>query len=722
MDPKQSRIVFGLQIILLLTFLPASRAELIAYEGANYAPLTLIAGLNGGTGWRGEWSGDTRVVSGSLVLNGVSTSGNRFVTSGNGAGSARAIETSGFEGLLQSGRLGKEGTTLWLSFLFRAVTTGNNNAAGVLLYDGPVSAANQVLFVGVPTGGSTLGLIAPPNSAPPFGASALSSIIGTNQQTLFLVIKMMFGTPNGDRVFLYVNPPMEAEPTNNIYIAAVLNNLSFQFDRLQLASGATTTTTASFDEIRLGETFADVVPLAPDRYAVTALASLPGPVPGGYTLSPLLQDDEGHIFGSRLSGGAGGFGDVFRAEENGSGFAPLHQFPQIAGDGKSPAGLLLAKDGQLYGGTVSGGTGGVFGDYGVLFRMQTDGSGYSILRQLDSRTDGTQMTAALLQDAGGVLYGVLRNGGTATVNDGGNGTLFRMNSDGSDFTVLHVFKSSVIIPTSTDGYDPKDALIEGPDDMLYGTTSKGGTTTRGTVFRIGKGGDSYQIIHHFQNDGTGSQPESRLLLGSDGYLYGTTDSSSPSTGATLYKLKPDGSEYRVLGRFGGAHLHQGALVEMSDGLLYGTAGEGGRPIPASGYIFRIGKDGADFEVLHEFLPTGPAGRSPWGGFLKGRDGALYGATLAGGTNSGGALFKLARTTAPANPPVTLVGSMTNDGTLFQLSFASVPAGQYEIQATSQLPSGWQTLTNISPDGNTQVQFKESLLPETKTRFYRVISH
>ena len=67
-------------------------------------------------------------------------------------------------------------------------------------YDDPVSSANQVLFVGVPTGGSTLGLLAPAKSAPPLGALALSSIVGTNQQTLFLVVKMMFGTPNGDRV------------------------------------------------------------------------------------------------------------------------------------------------------------------------------------------------------------------------------------------------------------------------------------------------------------------------------------------------------------------------------------------------------------------------------------------------------------------------------------------------------------------------------------------
>jgi uncharacterized repeat protein (TIGR03803 family) len=207
------------------------------------------------------------------------------------------------------------------------------------------------------------------------------------------------------------------------------------------------------------------------------------------------------------------------------------------------------------------------------------------------------MIAALLQDADGVLYGVLRNGGTATLNQGGNGTVFRMNADGSGFKVLHVFISSIIIPTSTDGWDPKDALIEGPDGMLYGTTTKGGTGLAssgglGTVFKIGKDGSGYQVIRNFQPDSQGSTPESRLLLGSDGWLYGTTDASHPVSGATIYKLKPDGSDYRVLGRFGGAHLQRGALVEMPDGLLYGTASEGGRPIPASGYLFRIAKDGS----------------------------------------------------------------------------------------------------------------------------------
>lgn len=721
MLPPWSGLVRLLHIIVPAILLPGSvHAALIAYDGADYPPTDSISGLNGGTGWNGAWSGDNNVVAGSLVLNGVATTGNRFVTDGNGAGSPRVIGTAGFEDLLQGGRFGKEGTTLWLSYLFRAVTTSANNIAGLLIYDGEVSEANQVLFAGVPTGGSTLGLFATARSAPPFGASASSSIIGTNQQTLFIVVKMMFGTPNGDRVFMYVNPPLHSEPTNNIYNAAVLNNLTLQFDRLLFASG-TTTTTASFDEFRLGETFGDVVPLAPDRYVVTELASLPGAGSGGYAISPLLQDAQGRFFGSRITGGAGGFGDVFRTEEDASGLTPLHEFPAFAGDGKTPGGLLLAQDGRLYGGTTSGGTGGLFGDGGVLYRMNTDGSDYTILRHLDTQTDGRHAAAALIQDAGGVLYGVLRNGGTATVGEGGNGTVFKMNPDGTGFTVLHVFISPVIIPASTDGYDPRDTLIEGPDGMLYGTTALGGTAGRGTIFRIGKHGSGYQIIRHFQNDSQGSAPESRLFYGGDGYLYGTTDSSSPVTGATIFQLKLDGSEYRALGRFGGAHLQHGALVEMPDGLLYGTASEGGRPIPASGYLFRIGKNGHDFEVLHEFLPAAPNGRSPWGGLLKGRDGALYSTTLAGGANGGGVLFKLARTGTESNPPVTIDHPVVAGGQ-FQISFTGMPQARYEIQATGQFPPGWQTVTNLQTGDDGQFLILENLVPGAPPKFYRVVNH
>jgi len=707
--------------VLVMIFTAPLRAELIAYDGADYPPTSSISGKNGGTGWKGAWTGINNVVAGSLVFNGVATAGNRFVTDGGHNGSPRVIGTSGFESLLQSGRFGKEGTTLWFSFLFRAVSTSADNAAGVLFYDGAVSAANQVLFIGVPTGGAALGLFAA-------GGGALSSVAGTDPQTRFIVVKMMFGTPNGDRVFMYVNPPLDSEPTDNRYIAAVLNNQSFQFDRLLFSSGPVATV-AAFDEFRLGETFADVAPLAPDRLEVTELASLPGPTPFGYSIAPLLQDSHGRLYGSTLTGGSGGSGQVFSVAENGAGFAPLHAFPaaNASGEwpgGRAPGGLLLARDGKVYGGTQEGGTGGLFGNSGVLFRVNTDGSDFTILRHFDSQQDGAWMSAAPMQDADGVLYGVLRNGGTPTLGEGGSGTVFRMNADGSGFKVLHIFITPVLVPASTDGWDPRDTLTEGPGGMIYGTTAHGGTAGGGTLFRIGKDGSGYQIIRHFQSDGKGSKPDSSLLVGSDGWLYGTTESSAPGTQAVIYKLRPDGSDYQILAKLGGAQLGHGTLVEMPDGLLYGTAAAGGRPIPASGYLYRIGKDGSDYEVLHEFPGTAANGRSPVGGLLKGRNGALYGATVAGGTHAAGVLFRLSRRDATSQPePLALFPSLVDEGSAFQLSFMGVPLATYEIQAagTLQPPPSWQTVTTVQAGTDGQVVFKEIILPGTASRFFRVVN-
>ncbi len=124
-------------------------ADVIAYDGADYAPTSSISGLNGGTGWNGGWSGINNMVSGSLLMNGVATTGNRFVTEGGNFGSSRVIATTGFEALLNNGRFGKDGTTLWLRYLFRAVSNSSNNYSNLALYDGTVSAENQVLYLGL---------------------------------------------------------------------------------------------------------------------------------------------------------------------------------------------------------------------------------------------------------------------------------------------------------------------------------------------------------------------------------------------------------------------------------------------------------------------------------------------------------------------------------------------------------------------------------------------
>src|SRR5262249_27356304 len=122
--------------------------------------------------------------------------------------------------------------------------------------------------------------------------------------------------------------------------------------------------------------------------------------------------------------------------------------------------------------------------------------------------------------------------------------------DTNGFTTLWSFGA-----TPTDGQTPHGGVIEGSDGVLYGTTwFGGGSTNEGTVFKINKDGSGYTKLHAFGGNGSlSSGPRAGLLEGSDGWLYGTTrfdPSYAPFlTGAILYKLKKDGSAYTVVHYF-----------------------------------------------------------------------------------------------------------------------------------------------------------------------------
>src|SRR5688572_4593677 len=74
---------------------------------------------------------------------------------------------------------------------------------------------------------------------------------------------------------------------------------------------------------------------------------------------------------------------------------------------------------------------------------------------------------------------------------------------------------------------PESGVIEGSDGVLYGTTVYGGAspvssfyTDAGVVFRMNKDGSGFRILHHFsRTDGSSPGP---LLEASDGNLYGST--------------------------------------------------------------------------------------------------------------------------------------------------------------------------------------------------------
>ena len=84
-----------------------------------------------------------------------------------------------------------------------------------------------------------------------------------------------------------------------------------------------------------------------------------------------------------------------------------------------------------------------------------------------------------------------------------------------------------------DGFRPVAALIEGSDRALYGTSPQGGANNSGTVFKLNQDGSAYAILHSFKFFGDeGDTPVGALVQGSDGALYGTAAYGGTQSGAS----------------------------------------------------------------------------------------------------------------------------------------------------------------------------------------------
>jgi len=256
-------------LIQLVAASSSAVGQVIAYEGFNYSAGTNLNGLNGGTGWGNAWSEPSfgtgnqndlvpeTIQAGSLTFGSLSTTGNRVVTGGRFSYDIRNLGTA----------LGAAGTTRYASFLLRRDTVGpdpvNNGPDYGGLVFGDENNPNS-LFVGKP-GGGTLGNYALENGV---GNGQVSTsrpeVLGT---TALLVVRFDF-TAGNDTFRLYVNPtPGGTEPSVADATKTDLNISSLI--GVSISTGASAAW--SVDEIRLGNTFADVVAPVPEPSSIALL-------------------------------------------------------------------------------------------------------------------------------------------------------------------------------------------------------------------------------------------------------------------------------------------------------------------------------------------------------------------------------------------------------------------------------------------------------------------
>lgn len=408
-------------------------------------------------------------------------------------------------------------------------------------------------------------------------------------------------------------------------------------------------------------------------------------------------------------------------------YSILHSFGGTTNaDGANPMGLIMFGD-ILYGTTQSGG----HSNRGTVYSIRTDGSGYQVLKHFVG-SDGAYPEAGLVL-TGATLYG--------TTRAGGGGTVFRISTNGSDFTVLRIFDEA------QDG-----CLLNGPvllsGTTLYGTASAGGEFRNGTVFKMSADGSDFTVLKHFTGGADGKGPMGKLAL-SGSELYGITVGGGTGGLGTVFKLSTDGSDFQVIKHFGppdeGAVPKWGLVA--SGTTLYGTT-YGAPDLWYRGTVFKMSTDGSDFAVLAfcdwakslvlsgDTLYGSGAGIYPVifkidlkvGSFtplkqqFNGYDGSgdcrelllaervLYGTTVLGGEHGNGVIFGLSLAPHLVNPACV--------GTNFAFSFQSEAGESYTVEYSDDLSVGsWRLHHNVTGDGS----LASCCIPRTNDapRFFRL---
>jgi uncharacterized repeat protein (TIGR03803 family) len=262
---------------------------------------------------------------------------------------------------------------------------------------------------------------------------------------------------------------------------------------------------------------------------------------GQFPQAGLIRDKAGNLYGTTSNGGAFNVGTVFKLDTAGT-ESVLYSFAGGA-DGANPMGGLVRDDGgNLYGTTYQGGDFTCNPPYGcgTVFRLDRHGK-YTVWHTFTGPPDGAFSVASLLRDTTGnlgLLYGTTYQGGDFTCNPPyGCGTVFRLDRWGG-YTVLHAFSGV------GDGQYPTAGLIRDSAGNLYGTTIAGDASGTcdpprgcGTAFMLDAAGKE-TVLHNFAASPEGKYPAGGLIRDAAGNLYGTTTQGGNSDYGTVFKIAP----------------------------------------------------------------------------------------------------------------------------------------------------------------------------------------
>lgn len=304
--------------------------------------------------------------------------------------------------------------------------------------------------------------------------------------------------------------------------------------------------------------------------------------------------------------------------------------------------VAVDPQGNIYGTADLAGANGAGTVYDLT--LQAGEWAITVLFTFDLNSGGNPLTGMLLDPAGN-LYGTTSDGGPT-----GKGSIFTLthSPSGWAFQDIHDFAGN------PDGDFPSGNMIFGRGNVIYGTTSGGGTGAGcqfgcGTVFQLTRsqqGTWTETVLYSFQGGGDGSAPLGPMAIDKAGNLYGVT--AVGGTGncqngcGTVFRLHPTNQgtwQKRTLLNFPGQQngwWPVGGVAFDPAGNLYGVTSLGGdtscNPPNGCGVVFKIDRSG-QATVVHAFAHDGKDGMLPQAGVIAGPGGLIYGTTAEGGIDT-----------------------------------------------------------------------------------------
>lgn len=362
---------------------------------------------------------------------------------------------------------------------------------------------------------------------------------------------------------------------------------------------------------------------------------------GAEPFGGLVSDGKGFLWGTTSLGGSTNSGTIFKINISSGNLATVLSFTKngARNKGANPYGTLMRDgSGMFWGTTYNGGA----KNYGTVFKLNPSTGVLTTVIEFThtgAKNRGAKPRAGLVRDGQGYFWGTTEFGGSSS-----RGTLFKINASTGVLTTMAEFKGKL---PGSQGANPATTLVSDGKGNLWGTTKKGGVADLGTIFQVNTSTGKLRTLLELRYE-----PVEPSGLESDGqnYLWGTTRLGGAKNLGTLFKVNPSTREKVTVVEFSGnGTANKGAepiadLWNSGDGFLWGATSLGGAG--NHGTLFKVNIATSELTTVVEFTNNEAANRGalPLGKLISDGNGILWGTTLRGGVNDGGTVFKLNLTT------------------------------------------------------------------------------